>query len=235
MPESPIKLYAFATSPFVQKVAAIMDYKKLPYTPVFVHPQKKGEIQFSQKKQVPIIDDNGTIVEDSTDIALYLDKRTPEPGIVPADAAAREKVLAIEQWFDEVFAGKFYVACRFGPPANRKRTVQAFVDTSPFNALERIGLPLLSGYLLREVIRAATENWKHASEQLDELERKLGNGPFLAEQPQPTIADFAVFASLSVITDLQLEGAGMIRERKRIVEWMDRLRPLTSDGTRLYS
>jgi glutathione S-transferase len=228
-------LYAFATSPFVHKVAAIMDYKKIPYRAVFVHPQKKAEIQFSQKKQVPIIDDNGTVVEDSTDIALYLEKRTPEPAILPVDAAARDKVMAIEQWFDDVFSGKFYVACRFGTPANRKRTIQAFVDTSPFNAFERVFLPLLSGYLLRDIIRAATENWKHAAEQLDELERKLGKGPFLAEQTRPTIADFAVFAALSVITDLQLEGAAMIRQHKPILEWMDRLRPLTSDGTRLYS
>lgn len=235
MAESPIKLYAFATSPFAHKVAAIMDYKKIPYTPVFVHPRKKGEIQFSQKKLVPIIDDNGTVVEDSTDIALYLEKRTPEPSILPADASARDKVMAIEQWFDETFALEFYAACRFGPAANRKRSVQAFLDTSPFNALERIVLPLLSGFLLREVVRTATENWTHAAERLDELERKLGNGPYLAEQSQPTIADLAVFGALSVITDLQLEGARMIRERMRLVEWMDRLRPLTSDGTRLYS
>lgn len=234
MSESPIRLYAFALSPFVHKVAAVMDLKKIPYAPVFIHPQKKTEIQFSQKKLVPIIDDNGTIVEDSTDIALYLEKKKPNPPILPADAAARAKVMAIEDWFDQTFAGKFYAACVFGQPANRKRGIQAFVDTAPFNAIERIVLPLLSGYLLRDLIRTATANWANAREQLDELERKLGAGPFLGEQPQATLADLAVFGALSVVTDLQFEGAKMVRDRQPVLAWMDRMRPLTSDGTRLY-
>lgn len=234
MSDSPVKLYAFAMSPFVHKVAAVMDFKKIPYKPVFIHPQKKTEISFSQKKLVPIIDDNGTIVEDSTDIALYLEKKKPNPAILPADAAVREKVMAIEDWFDQDFAGKFYAACVFGQPGNRKRGIKAFVDTAPFSAVERIVLPLLSGYLLRVLIRTATANWANAGQQLDELERKLGVGPFLGEQPQATIADLAVFGALSVVTDLQLEGTRMVRDRQKVLAWMDRVRPLTSDGTRLY-
>ena len=74
MERRPITLYAFVISPFVQKVAALLDYKRLPFRPVFVHPQRKAEIQFSTKKLVPIIDDGGTIVEDSTAIALDLEE-----------------------------------------------------------------------------------------------------------------------------------------------------------------
>lgn len=234
MGDSPIKLYAFALSPFVHKVAAVMDFKKIPYSPVFIHPQKKTEIQFSQKKLVPIIDDGGTIVEDSTDIALYLEQKKPEPSILPRDADARKKVMDIEDWFDTDFAGKFHAACLFAVPANRKRSIQAFLDTAPFNAFERIVLPLLAGLLLRQTIRTAIENWSKAGEQLDDLEGRLGAGPFLGEQPQPTLADLAVYGSLSVFTDLQMEGARMIRDRRRLLAWMDRMRPLTSDGTRLY-
>lgn len=80
MERRPITLYAFVISPFVQKVAALLDYKQLPYRPVFIHPQRKAEIAFSTKKLVPIIDDGGTIVEDSTDIALYLEEHYPTPG-----------------------------------------------------------------------------------------------------------------------------------------------------------
>ena len=70
MEPRPITLYAFAISPFVHKVAALLDYKKLPYRAVYIHPQRKDEISFSTRKLVPIIDDGGKIVEDSTDIAL---------------------------------------------------------------------------------------------------------------------------------------------------------------------
>jgi glutathione S-transferase len=142
--------------------------------------------------------------------------------------------MAIEDWFDQDFSGKFYAACIFGQPSNRRRAVKAFVDTAPFNAFERVALPLLAGYLLRNLIRTSTANWATASGQLDELERKLGAGPFLGEQPQATLADFAVYGGLSVISDLQFEGSRLLRDRPKVLAWMDRVRPLTSGGTRLY-
>ena len=86
MSQRPIKLYAFAVSPYVNKVAAVLDYKKLSYESIFVHPQKKSEIGFSTKKLVPILDDDGTIVEDSSDIVLYLEERYPDPPALQSGA-----------------------------------------------------------------------------------------------------------------------------------------------------
>src|SRR5262249_6061754 len=117
MDRRPITLYAFAISPFVHKVAAILDYKRLPYRPVFIHPRRTKEISFPEKTLAPIIDADGTIVEASPDIALSREARSPAPAALPADPGARKTALAIEDWFDTTFFPDFYVANNFGRPA----------------------------------------------------------------------------------------------------------------------
>lgn len=234
MDRRPITLYAFAISPFVQKVAAILDYKRLPYRPLFIHPQRKSEIKFSTKKLVPIIDDGGTIVEDSTDIALYLEEHYPTPPALPADPAARKTALEIEDWIDTTFIPDFYVANNFGRPANRKRVLGALVSTAPFNAVERAVLPLASGFILRKLIAEATSKVpQHLPRALEGLEERLDGGPFLGAQAAVSIADLAGYAATSFIVDNRLEGADVIRGRPKIVAWMERVRPLTSDGRRM--
>lgn len=228
------KLYAFALSPYVQKVAAILDFKKIPYQTVFVHPQKKTEIEFSRRKMVPILDDGGDIVEDSTDISLYLEGKYPDPAILPEDRAARSAVLAIERWLDETFYGRYYVAVCYGIPANRERGLKSFLDTCQFSGFEKWFLPRAAGVIMRHIIADAQLNLFRASEMLDELEARIGSGPYLADLKAPSLADLAAFAPLSVITDLNLEGAEQLRDRPTIVEWMERVRPHTSPGTRLY-
>lgn len=231
--DRPITLYAFAISPFVQKVAAILDYKKLPYRPVWVHPQKKGEIKFSTKKLVPIIDDGGTIVEDSTEIALYLEEKYPTPPALPADAGAKKAALAIEDWIDTSFIPDFYVANNFGRPGNRKRVVNTLLGTAPFNAIERFALPLASGFVLRKLIAEATSKVPQTPRALDGLEERLAAGPFLGAQPAVSVADLAAFAVVSFIVDNRMEGADAVAGRPKLGAWMQRVRPLTSDGRRM--
>ena len=233
MDRRPITLYAFAISPFVQKVAAILDYKRLRYQPVFIHPQRKSEIKFSTKKLVPIIDDGGTIVEDSTDIALYLEEHYPTPPALPADPGARKAALAIEDWIDTSFIPDFYVPNNFGRPANRKRVIGALASTAPLNAVERVVLPLASGFILRKLIAEATSKVPQISRALDGLEERLAGGPFLGGQAAVSIADLAAYAVTSFIVDNRLDGADVVRSRPKIVAWMERVRPLTSDGRRM--
>lgn len=233
MTSRPITLYAFAISPFVHKVAAMLDYKKLPYRTVCIHPLKKSEIAFSTKKLVPIIDDGGTIVEDSTDILRYLEEKYPTPPALPADPAAREAVWALEDWIDTTLGPDFFVANNLGRPANRKRVIAALARTSPLNAVERVVLPLASGFVLRKAIAAAASKLALAPRVLDALEERLGSGPYLGGQPAVSVADLAAFGELSFIVDNKLEGADAILGRAKITAWMSRVRLLTSDGRRM--
>ena len=156
----------------------MLDYKKLPYRHG-VHPPaaKKSEIAFSTKKLVPIIDDGGTIVEDSTDILRYLEEKYPTPPALPADPDARKAVWALEDWIDSTLGPDFFVANNLGRPANRKRVIGALARTSPLNAVERVVLPLASGFVLRKAIATATGKLPLAPRVLDALEERLGERP----------------------------------------------------------
>jgi len=234
MSRPPIKLYAFAPSPYVQKVAAILDFKQLPYAPILVHPTKKTEIAFSRRKQVPIIDDGGEIVEDSTEIALYLEAKYPDPPLLPDDRAARAQVLTAERWIDDVFTARFYAPFIWGIPANRERVLASFLKTPSLSGFDRIALPRFAGVMMRHTIAQAQSDLFRLPAILDEFETRLGSGPYLGEQPQPSVADLAAFAIVSVVTDMDFEGAERVRERRAIAEWGERLRPVTSPGTRVF-
>jgi len=234
MRSAPMKLYALALSPFVQKVAAILDFKKIPYEPVFIHPFKKTEIAFSRRKLVPILGDGDEIVEDSTEIALYLETTVPDPQLIPDDRVARGRVLATERWFDDKFVSKFFAPLLFGVPANRERAFRSVLDTAALSGMERRLLPHVAGVQLRHTIAQAQSDLFRVPQALDDFETRLGSGPFLAEQPQASVADISAFGVLSVITDLNMEGAERLRERTAIHAWMERVRPLTSPGTRIY-
>lgn len=228
------RLYAFALSPYVQKVAAVLDAKKVPYQPVFVHPTKKGEIAFSQRKLVPILDDGGEIVEDSTEIALYLEGKVPDPQLVPDDRAARARVFALERWVDDTFFPRFYAPVFWGIPANRERAIGLFKETTRMSSLESYLLPRVAGVMMRDLIARAQSDLYRLAATLDEFESRLGGGPFLGELGQASLADVSAFAAMSVVTDADFEGAERLRERPAIQDWMARVRPLTSPGTRLF-
>jgi glutathione S-transferase len=97
-----LELYQFELSHYSEKVRLILDYKQLEYRKIEVTPGF-GQIELLQKsgsRQVPILKDGGTYVADSTEIALYLERKYPERPILPQDSAAKGQCLVIEEWAD---------------------------------------------------------------------------------------------------------------------------------------
>lgn len=98
-----LELYQFELSQYSEKVRLILDYKQLEYRKIEVTPGM-GQIELLQKsgsRQVPVLKDEGTYIADSTEIALYLDRKYPERPILPQDPLAKGQCLLIEEWADE--------------------------------------------------------------------------------------------------------------------------------------
>lgn len=100
--EQPV-LYQFEYSPFCAKIRHVLAFKGVDYevaelTPI-VH--KNYSRRVSGQVKVPYLRHRGQVIADSSAIALYLEQAYPEPAILPADPAAREQVLLLEDWLDE--------------------------------------------------------------------------------------------------------------------------------------
>lgn len=70
-----LKLYQYATCPFCEKVRAKLAELGLEYEKIEVDPANKPEEVTSTGGTVPVIDDDGMIMNESEDIVDYLEQK----------------------------------------------------------------------------------------------------------------------------------------------------------------
>ncbi|MGV2827038.1 glutathione S-transferase [Myxosarcina sp. GI1(2024)] len=238
-----LELYQFELSHHSEKVRLILDYKQLEYRKVEVTPGV-GQIELLQKsgsRQVPVLKDGGTYIADSTEIAMYLERKYPERPIIPTEPLAKGQCLLIEEWADESIALKGRKA--FIGALNRNQNFRAdllpkdtpdFVKTVvgaiPGDLLDVLGSGVGFG---GDAVKEAT---KGLQQDLEALCLILEERPYLVGDT-PTLADLAV-AGLSILLKFpagsyldipeQLKGKGIPGLADNIVyepffAWRDRL------------
>jgi glutathione S-transferase len=80
-----IRLFVSNVSPYAAKVRAILRYTGLAFEERIVDPLDRRElVQKSGQRLVPVLEDDGQVVADSTRIARFLDGKYPERPILPA-------------------------------------------------------------------------------------------------------------------------------------------------------
>lgn len=103
-----MKLYDYAQCPFGQKVRIVLAEKELSYELVHVD-LRKGEqrrpefLRMNPFGKVPVIEDEGTVIYDSTVINEYLEDEYPHPNLLPPDSSLRARVRALEDLADQRF------------------------------------------------------------------------------------------------------------------------------------
>ncbi|MDA0273227.1 MAG: glutathione S-transferase family protein [Proteobacteria bacterium] len=104
-----IKLHGVQLSPFVRKALLTMDYKGIPYESVDVFPgsDDAGFRAISPLGKVPVLEDDGFAIPDTSVICRYLDRTHPEKPIYPADP----KLEAQACWLEEFADSKLIEAC----------------------------------------------------------------------------------------------------------------------------
>ena len=97
-----IKLYGYATSPYVRKTGCFLYYKGLEFTHVPCNPIKPAEtIGFTNGTQVPVLEIDGGWRRESSEHALWLDELFPEKPLCPSDHA--DKIAEIDHWISDTF------------------------------------------------------------------------------------------------------------------------------------
>ena len=117
-----MRLYDYPDCPFAQKVRIALAEKELEYETEFVDLRQGQQrtpdfLKLNPYGRVPVLEDEGVIIYDSTMINEYLEDEYPHPRLMPEDSAGRARVRTLEDFCDNSFlpsAG--FVQAELGKP-----------------------------------------------------------------------------------------------------------------------
>ena len=99
-----LRLYAIPRSTNVERVAFAMAHKGLEAEVVMLDPaDREPVVDVSGQPLVPVLEDDGWVVADSSEIIEHLERRFPEPALFPAATAARAELRVFVDWFNRVW------------------------------------------------------------------------------------------------------------------------------------
>ena len=98
----PVTIIGAPASPYVRKVLAVLELKRVPYRldPVVPFFGTDEFTRLSPLRRVPVVIDGDLVLPDSTVICEYLDERHPTPPLMPRDPAARARARWLEEFAD---------------------------------------------------------------------------------------------------------------------------------------
>lgn len=234
-----ITFHRFPLSHFSEKARLFLDYKKLGYHIVdwkLGLPQLRI-LRMTGQRKLPVIDHDGRIVFDSTEIGLYLDRAFPEaPLLLPKDEGLRREVLELEDRIDRGFGmatGLVWLRQQaYEPEIVRMLRIEAA-------GIGNLGAKGLAALLRKSEKGLARARFDEAEKQvraiLEELTDRLRESPYLVGK-EATMADFAAaglafhlkFPQSSFFPFPELRGRGVrgIADDPKLLpffEWRDRL------------
>ncbi|MBA3383623.1 MAG: glutathione S-transferase family protein [Actinobacteria bacterium] len=99
-----IRVWRIPFSTNVERVALALGHKGLETEWVDVDRlDRTAVVEASGQPLVPVLEDEGTLVTDSTAILEYLEVRYPEPPLYPRDEARRAEAVVLIDWFNRVW------------------------------------------------------------------------------------------------------------------------------------
>jgi glutathione S-transferase len=99
-----VRLYRAAWSTNCERVGLALAHKGIEAESVLIDYSDRSPVEaISGQGLVPVIDDGGTVVNDSVAIMRHLERRTPEPPLFPAEPADRAELDVFIEWFERVY------------------------------------------------------------------------------------------------------------------------------------
>ena len=99
-----LRVYRIPFSTNVERVALLVAHKGLDVEWIVVDPDDRSEVvRVSGQELVPVLEHDGEVVVDSPVILEYLERRFPDPPLLPLVPAWRAEVLIFVDWFNRVW------------------------------------------------------------------------------------------------------------------------------------
>lgn len=199
----PPMLWHLPPSHYSEKVRWALDYKAVPHdrrAPVSgYHIAVALALTRGRSYTFPILELDGRRIGDSSAIIAALEERHPDPPLYPADPAARQRALALEDYFDE----------QLGPAVRRFAFHALRSDQEQFDELASRQVPpalgryrrlagayarAFTGLRFQTVSDSRAEQARHTVlTALDRLESELGESEYLVGE-RFTVADLTAAA-----------------------------------------
>ncbi|WP_336365726.1 glutathione S-transferase family protein [Marinobacter sp. C2H3] len=130
-----VRLYQFAISHYCEKIRWALDHKAVHYQTVNLLPgQHIGPVRklTGAGSSVPVLDDNGVIVQGSAAIIDHLDEHFPENPLTPRSPVERDEALAWEHRLDEEAGPAVRIWCYHYLLQRPKRVIPMLTAGTPF-------------------------------------------------------------------------------------------------------
>jgi len=220
-----IVLHQWAISPFCGKVRRILEHKGLAYTTVEYNGLRARKAKgLSDAGKLPVLDYDGQRVQDSSDIAAFLETKHPEPSLFPSDPQLRARVHFWEDWADESLYW-FEIYLRFMYPEARSRAVALLAEGRPGFERALLGRVIKGMYAKKVTAQGLGRMPPERVEEkflahVDNLETLLAKQRWLVGDAR-SLADISVQAQLAEIARTS-HLAGELAKRPSVSEWLGR-------------
>jgi glutathione S-transferase len=228
-----IKLYHFEMSPFCTKVELMMNAKRIPYEIEYVSCAQHGSVKtYSVTGKLPAIDHDGKIINDSTEIAYYLDEKFPDTPLVPTEDQLWAKCHFYEDWSDESL--NFYMMKLRWLPQNREHWAKELVKRD--RGLIRWFMTRFAAKMVLKTLDKQGTGRKSEAAALKDIDRHLralsidlqGNDFLVGKRL--SVADISIYSQLLWVRKIP-EGDAAVRIYPNILSWMKRLDSATQKTT----
>ncbi|MEO9080177.1 MAG: glutathione S-transferase family protein [Rhodanobacter sp.] len=101
-----LKIIGNYVSPYVRKVLLLLELKQIDYEidPIAPFVGDEGFTRLSPLRQIPVLVDDGFVLNDSSVICQYLEDKYPTPALYPRDLADRAQARWLEEYCDTCLA-----------------------------------------------------------------------------------------------------------------------------------
>jgi len=227
-----ITLYGPAQAPFTEKVRRALVYKGIEFE--LCEPRSLEDYRRWSPKtgMLPVLDIDGTLVSDSTDILIRLDALYPLPPLLSPESKVAEQQRQLEEWADSSF---LWYYMKYLHMTSRTTELPVALDGELVDAAEE-----------REVRRSSTWRWlgawlraggtwerpqtgllRELGDRLDDLVNFLGARPFFYAD-QLSMADLAVYGMLNTMRGDFMPGSALqLARRPTLIALMTRLENAT--------
>jgi len=225
-----ITLYGPAQIPFTEKVRRALLYKGLEFD--LMEPSSPEDYRRWNPKSglLPVLEIDGEIHPDSTNILFKLDELFPDPPLLSSDARISGQQKQLEDWADENLLWYFNKWLRSKESAEGAPAA----DASTSRLIRRHAWLRRSFAWLRAGgtwERPETAILRGIGDRLDDLVGFLGTRPFFYAN-RVSMADLGVYAMLYSMSLETIPGSRkLVMSRSPLVEFMRRVEAATGDAT----